>query len=281
MSSLLTICPGYAEERPQLLNANHRDLVKFENVDDSNYRSLRNRLASTVQQIRDEIETDGRTVQAEGCSGPEEPPLAPPAAKPISMEPWTQFLQASSTTLEQLEAVRTYLSLGHSPDDALLSRNDARLEGSCSWLSAKASFHQWQHSPEHRYFHLKGPPACGKSIISSYIVDLLRASGSPVCYYFFKAGEKTAPNTSTFLRSMAYQMARANSPIREALFQLSQHGPAIDIRNQKSIWHNVFVSCIFSGKLERPYVCFYPRVTFQSLTSETGISGSSTHWTKH
>ncbi|KAK4208887.1 hypothetical protein QBC37DRAFT_295684, partial [Rhypophila decipiens] len=43
---------GYMEERPQLLNASHRELVKFEDQRDSNYRSLRNRLANTITKIR-------------------------------------------------------------------------------------------------------------------------------------------------------------------------------------------------------------------------------------
>jgi hypothetical protein len=42
---------GYPDERIQTLNADHRQICKFDSPDDSNFRTLRNRLASTVKDI--------------------------------------------------------------------------------------------------------------------------------------------------------------------------------------------------------------------------------------
>ena len=43
--------PGYDNERIQTLNANHRAICKFEDPTNHNYRTLRNRLASTVDEV--------------------------------------------------------------------------------------------------------------------------------------------------------------------------------------------------------------------------------------
>ena len=214
------------------MNANHRNLARFGSVHDSNYRSLRNRLASTVQQIRDELQEHQATSldAAKGSQG---------------------ALPTYQSAAEQMELIGTYLSVHQDMDDILSSFDDRRLKGSCSWLPAKASFQEWRYSEAPRYFWLKGAAASGKSTIASYIVEYL--ADNPICYYFFKRGEETALNLSNFLRSMAYQMAKANPTIRDALYRLSQQGPPIDIRNQRLIWHNIFTGCVFHTKLHRPY----------------------------
>ena len=42
---------GYPDERIQFMNADHRGICKFDTPKDPNYRTLRNRLASTVEDI--------------------------------------------------------------------------------------------------------------------------------------------------------------------------------------------------------------------------------------
>ncbi|KAK2600092.1 hypothetical protein QQS21_005178 [Conoideocrella luteorostrata] len=241
---------GYAEERSQLLNANHKNLTKFESATDSNYRSLRNRLASTVQQIRDER---GSAIGSPRLPGYHED-MAPSSLLNNVLtcpEPEMQSLSLlqSHADHDQLETIRAYLSVDQSPDDILSSLDDTRLKGSCTWLPEKSLFQQWRCSSTARHFLLKGPPASGKSTMSSFIVEYLKGCGSPVCCYFFKSGEEATSNFSSFLRSMAYQMARVNPSVRHVLFQQAQCGPAIETRNQKSIWHNIYMNCVFQKDL--------------------------------
>jgi hypothetical protein len=232
---------GYAEERIQLLNANHRDLAKFETTSDSNYRSLRNRLASTVDQIRmdtDEIRTGTGFPSPAACTKSPNPPSLP--SLPVLYQ----------GRANEIEEIAKYLSIDPSADEKLSTLNDTRLNGSCSWLTNKASFQEWWSSSAPRYFWLKGAPASGKSMLASYIIKYLE--GSPVCYYFFKKGDKTDNNLSSFLRSMAMQMAQKNPAIRSAIYHLSQQGPPIDVRNQKTIWNTVFTSCVFNITFSNP-----------------------------
>ncbi|KAI0521675.1 WD40-repeat-containing domain protein [Xylaria bambusicola] len=223
---------GYTEERPQLMNTNHRGLAKFDSVNDSNYRSLRNRLASTVQQIREERGVyKPVTIDAES-----EVPDPPPLYKPDS---------------EQLRHIAQYLGVDRSYDDRLSSINDTRLDGSCRWLIGKASFQDWKSSLTHHYFCLKGAPASGKSTIASYVIQHLQEN--PTCFYFFKAGDKKTSGLSSFLRSMAFQMALVNFDIREAIFKLSQQELPLDIHDQRSIWNILFTGCVLHTKLRKPH----------------------------
>lgn len=43
--------PGYKNERIQYVNANHRDICKFESPDDPNYDTIKNALSSAVEDL--------------------------------------------------------------------------------------------------------------------------------------------------------------------------------------------------------------------------------------
>ena len=42
---------GFHQERVQYLNANHRDICKFDNPEDPNYMTLKNAITSAAQDI--------------------------------------------------------------------------------------------------------------------------------------------------------------------------------------------------------------------------------------
>jgi hypothetical protein len=64
---------GYPDERIQALNSDHRNICKFESPKDTNYRTLRNRLASTV----DEIERSGEHRSMPCCAARSDPVVQP------------------------------------------------------------------------------------------------------------------------------------------------------------------------------------------------------------
>ncbi|SCV41499.1 uncharacterized protein FFB14_07479 [Fusarium fujikuroi] len=160
---------GYAEERPQLLNANHKNLIKFRDVTDTNYRSLRNRLAATMEQIRANIVTIDKAESPGVKDQQGKLPILSPSPNNRTL-PEPLLLYHNTPDDEQLKAIYRYLSMDYGPEEALLSLDDTRLEGSCSWLPAKPSYQEWLRAPAPRYFDLKGAPASGKSIMSSYVI---------------------------------------------------------------------------------------------------------------
>lgn len=124
------------------MNATHKDLVKFENTSDSNYKSLRNRLASTVQQIRDEAQnTQSLPIDIELSTPPKSS-----ASNASFPDPKPSLLETPLLSSKQMDAIGTYLGIDGPPQDILSSLDDKRLRGSCSWLSRKESFQGWRES---------------------------------------------------------------------------------------------------------------------------------------
>jgi len=152
----------------------------------------------------------------------------------------------------RIEAIAKYLSVDNTHDEILFSLNDTLSEGSCGWLSEKHTFTEWMRAETPRFFWLKGPPGCGKSILASHVINVLREYTT--CHYFFRAGENVSSNLSSFLGTMAFQMARANPPIAESIWKLARQGPSIDTRNAKYMWRNIFTGCIFQKALTQPLV---------------------------
>ncbi|TIA76809.1 WD40 repeat-like protein, partial [Aureobasidium pullulans] len=216
---------GYKEEVPQLLNADHINLTKFTSKDDANYRTVRNKLAKTMDGIRQMNNTQI------GASS--------------SMRPESKSIKV------QLDTLRTYLGIETDPADALSKIPDTRVAGSCSWLTNSVSYKSWLDSLSPRYFWLEGAPGAGKTMLTTHVIEELREA--PACYYFFEGGESSLSNLGSFLSSMAYQMALVNPDVRVALLGLVQQGIKLTTRNFRSLWQSVFVGCIFHQKFKETH----------------------------
>ena len=195
---------GYAEERVQVLNADHRCICKFETPLDSNFQTIRNRLVATVHEI---TEKEARGMQ--------------------------EIRRA------QMRSLSTYLNIMDAPVDDLTAFDEQKLQGSCEWLTKKESYQDWQYNDDSpKYFWLRGKPAMGKSMLSSHIIQHLE--GTSRCYFFFKHQDHQKSSLAVFLRSIAYQMASANRSVRQQLLKRQEEDPFIEIDNARSIWRKVF-----------------------------------------
>lgn len=143
----------------------------------------------------------------------------------------------------QLGELRLYLNISIAPEDILSSISAGRVDESCEWLTNKRSFKDWLDSRSPRYLWLEGSPGTGKTMLSTHVIHQLR--DDPVCYHFFGGGENQVSMLGSFLSSIAYQMAKVNSDVRNALLELVQQGSKLDLRNHRSVWHTVFIRCIF------------------------------------
>ena len=125
------------------------------------------------------------------------------------------------------------------------------MEGSCKWLAEKASFQQWldpqPKSP--RIYWINANPATGKSVLSGYIIDHLESLNLSCSYYFFRHGDKVKSSLSGFLKSIAYQMASANSQVREKLVSLMDRDIRFDKDDERVIWRKLFGLGIFRAEL--------------------------------
>lgn len=204
------------------MNADHNNLTKFSDRKDTNYRTVRNRLAKTMADIR---KVNCTLSDALFGKRPD-----------------------SETVHAQLDTLRTYLKIETDPADALSKIPDVRVEGSCRWLTDETSFKNWLSSPSPRYYWLEGSPGAGKTMLSTHLIEQL--DNAPTCFHFFGGGENSSSNLGSFLSSMAYQMAVINPGVRNALLILVQQGTKLNHRNFRSLWQTIFVGCIFRQKLK-------------------------------
>jgi hypothetical protein len=143
-----------------------------------------------------------------------------------------------------MQALSRYLNVSGPPIDELSSLEDARLPGSCKWLSSNRVFLDWQFNDEsERYFWLTGQPATGKSVITAHVIECLGENSSS--YYFFGHRDHNRSSLSGLLLSIAYQMAQKSRVIREKLLELSQGDLLLDKDDYRGIWRRLFIGGIF------------------------------------
>ncbi|KAK4126948.1 WD40 repeat-like protein [Parathielavia appendiculata] len=205
---------GYREEKQMPMTADHRSICKFDDPSDQNYVIIRNALASTIKRI------DAEKIE--------------------------------SNALAQRGSIRTlasFLGATNQGEDDLFAVQDARVPGTCEWILEKQTYNEWkdlQHdAPPILWFG--GKPATGKSVLAGFVVDDLRQSHMRCSYYFFKHGDTFKSKLSACLRSLAYQMASADTGIRESFIKLQEDRLRLDHDNERNLWRSLFTTELFRG----------------------------------
>ena len=211
---------GLPGERIQLLNADHRNVCKFEDKDDNNYRTLRNAFALTV----DDVE------KTHLSAGKEQHRL-------------------------EMQRLAQYLGGAGRPEADLATVLEQKLPGTCEWISEKPSFQKWINILDDtpRYYWLRGEPATGKSTLAAHIIDYLRKRNRESSFFFFRSGDSTRSTIASMLLSLAWQLSEAQPAVRRELMERSLEGVILDKADERSIWQTIFSSCILDCMNECPH----------------------------
>ena len=140
--------------------------------------------------------------------------------------------------------------------DDLSEVDDARVTGSCQWITSKQTYQSWcSVEPSSRpIFWLSGQAGSGKSILCSYIVNDLHERHLGCSYYFFKAGNASKSTVSGCLRSLASQMAQSDQKILRKFRQLQYETPAWTEWDARTCWRRIFVGLIFKEMSLAPHM---------------------------
>ncbi len=118
-----------------------------------------------------------------------------------------------------IEKLKTWLS----PPDPSTNRNAAkktRQEGTGNWFISSTAFLEWE-SGLRRHLWLHGLAGCGKTVLTSTILDHLHDAarpGSCVCLdFFFDFRDKDKQRLDNLLRSLAFQLYSQCPDAREDL----------------------------------------------------------------
>ena len=207
---------GYSNERTAYLNGNHRDICKYASTADPNYLTVRNALAATIDSFRSEVALHKRDLGQ-----------------------------------EQRRALDSHLGISDAPEDDFMGIDAMRMEGSCQWILHKEAFKTWRDSADISLYWVSAKPATGKSVLSSFVINHLRDLNRDCCYYFFTYGDRGKTNISSFLRSMAWQMAYIHPEVLQIVLEICEKDQQLYQADYRTIWRKLFLDGILKVRFER------------------------------
>jgi WD40 repeat protein len=209
---------GYGNERTMYLDANHREVCKFDTTEDPNYRAVRNALAEAFAAFR----------RAVG-------------------------LTRKATNFEQQQWINDSLDVSDSPEDDFLRADALRVPGSCEWINGIPAFQRWRDDGRPQLFWLTAKPGAGKSILSGHVLRSLRDMDRDCGFFFFSHGDKVKSTMGRFFRYMAWQMASTNLAVFDSLSKICKRDPQLAQADYRTIWRKLFLECIFKHTPSQPH----------------------------
>lgn len=207
---------GYRNERTAYLNANHRDICKYATPTDPNYLTVRNALAATISSFRSHVLSSKRDIDN-----------------------------------EQRRLLDKFLAVSDAPEDDLMGVDAQRMRGSCEWLIRKESFQRWRDSRNIHLYWISAKPAAGKSVLSGYIIKHLKDLNRDSVFYFFTHGNKDKSTISSFLRSIAWQMAFIHPEVLRTALEIYDKDEQLSKTDYRTIWRKLFLDGIFRMEFKR------------------------------
>ncbi|KAI1469877.1 uncharacterized protein F4812DRAFT_450284 [Daldinia caldariorum] len=193
------------------MNADHRQLCKFNSPDDPNYKTLRNTLHTAADMLRSSPPWNLATSQTQ-----------------VNL---TYAPEGLSKDLIN-QRLRSFLGVDDTLEDELQILQILREPGTCEWFSEAKSFTSWK-------------PASGKSVLSSHVIEQVKYLGAFCSYFFFKQKEASKSTLGDCLRSLAFQMAMQDDQVADKLLQLEGEGVTWDITDELSVWRRLFINGVF------------------------------------
>ncbi|TGO54275.1 hypothetical protein BOTNAR_0272g00010 [Botryotinia narcissicola] len=207
----------WPKERIAYINADHRGICKFDLPSDPNFKTLKNAFSSTIDHATAEI----------------------------------LRIQRGTISAER-HCLYSLLDINDVPEDDLIVARDAKIGGSCKWLTMTPKFTSWQDptSDTPSVFWLSGNPASGKSVLAGHVIDHLCQSNLACNYFFFKDKIAARSSVGYCLRSFAFQMALHSPEIRRFLLDVESNGTTFNNNDEVVIWNKLFVNGILQLTME-------------------------------
>jgi hypothetical protein len=199
--------PEVKTERVQYLDANHRDVCKFDGLDDPNYLRVRDSLATALEMLLRKPRTD-----------------------------------ENAEAKARLATLRSYLGVPGQQED-----HRSQMEGSCRWIEHRDDFQQWLAGEDANpsFYVMTAQPGAGKTILASHVISQLKALNMACAFHFLQFGNDHSQSLAGLLRSIAYQMASTTTAFRDVLLKLHEDGLTFAMDDARTIWVNIFRECLF------------------------------------
>jgi hypothetical protein len=118
----------------------------------------------------------------------------------------------------------------------------SRIEGTCIWFLQHPKYLAWLKEENSSLLWVSGDPGCGKSVLSSFLVDELKGTGSQatlpatVCFFFCDDKVESQKNGKDVLSGLLHQLFCVNRLlIRHAMHHFGAKGPQMT-KDMKTLW---------------------------------------------
>ncbi|TGJ76415.1 hypothetical protein E0Z10_g10893 [Xylaria hypoxylon] len=225
----------YPGETSSSLMADHHGMVKFEHPLDTNFINVTNVLKWLMKKVASPMYTISD-------------PLANLTLVDATSTADTNFAEnPSESEFDRLQKILGITDNIEEDNDYFTERI---MQGSCQWLLRRKGVTEWlSTSPgSSQILWVTGPPGSGKSVLSSFVISLLRSrlSVDSCQHHFFLGGHRQKRTTSYLLRSIAFQAAVSFPYFGAQLIDLHK-ATDITFEQQKVsfIWEKIFEGLLF------------------------------------
>ncbi|KIW88778.1 uncharacterized protein Z519_10825 [Cladophialophora bantiana CBS 173.52] len=207
---------GYQNEESRGLPADHHTICKFASDEDPKFRIVRDTLKGLVEKLD--------TLRA--------PDVGIPKTN---------------------EDIRKILGLSRSPVEDFNTLRKRWMVGSCEWFLQDPGIQDWlaDLSGSHLIWY-NAPPANGKSVLSSYVIQYLQSNDHHCQYYFFNFGDQTRRSISGMLKSLAYQISSIMPEYGKEIVTTCTEGIRLDEDSYHFLWQKLFENLFFCKTSPRP-----------------------------
>lgn len=240
---------GYPGEVSKGLDADHHTVCKYDDREDPNYVTVRNFIRTQISKLLPSRKEGSRA----------------------------SAMSASPADIRELEKL---FSITEATDTDYVAFRDRWTPGTCEWILSNSSFVRWLDDPDAdaRILWLYGAAGCGKSIMTSFMVNHLVEKGKSCQYAFIRFGDQTKRSLSMMFRTLAFQVALASPVFRQ---EISKAASSLKRGVEAAaIWRRVFKNMLFQSEFENPLYWVIdgleesdnPRAGIKMLTDVLGTS---------
>ena len=240
---------GYPGEISRGLDADHHTICKYDDREDPNYVTVRNFIRTQMSNL---VPRQKRGSRASAMS-------------------------ASPADIRELE---TLFSITEATDTDYIACRDRWTPGTCEWILSNSSFVRWLDDPDSdaRILWLHGAAGCGKSIMTSFLVNHLVENDRLCQYAFVRFGDQSKRSLSMMFRALAFQVALVSPVFRQ---EISKAASSLKRGVEASaIWQRVFKNILFKSEFASPLYWVIdgleesdnPRAGIKMLTDVLGTS---------
>ncbi|MCJ1399212.1 hypothetical protein MMC11_002414 [Xylographa trunciseda] len=204
------------------VQANHRTICKFSSVNSQAYQLVSNCIIESSNKIK------------------ETTALETSQAKNLTSE--TEALGTQELSKDELACLT---NLYQSSPEQARSGIALRTEGTCRWILEDSMYHDWLMPDTSKLLWISGDPGCGKSVLSTFIVDYIKDSlpDSTVCYFFCDDKVGLQRTAVSLLRSILHQLLCAKRALlKHVLPQFLVKGAAMF--TEVSLLWDALITCL-------------------------------------